>query len=169
MATIFQDSKERAWTLGITFGDVKRVKTLTGHNLARPGRQLPKGSTGEEIINLPEDEQPLYYRLAYDPIVLIDVVFALVEPQAREKGVTDEQFGMAMTPEIFKDVSKKFWEVYYDFFLAAGDQMNAKMIEQVRRARKLMEKEAERISSKIDAAVDKRMEEAIQEIETTIQ
>lgn len=168
MTTIFQDSKDRAWTLGITFGDIKRVLTLVGVNLAKPGRQLPKDIDAVSIADLPDEDQPLYFRLSTDAILLIDVVFALVEPQAKEKGVDAEEFGMSITPAMFADISNKFWEVYHVFFLEAGDMLQAKLIEQVKRARKEMEKRSEQVSQMIDNAVDKKISEAMEEIETTL-
>ena len=163
MATeIFQDSEDRAWAIKLTFGDLKRVLTLTGVNLAKPGKHVSKES---DLTKLDEDSWPTYLRLANDPILLMDVVYSILEPQAKEKKISSENFGQAITPTVFKDMFDKFWRVYHDFFLEAGDQMGAKMVEGVLKMRALEAKQV----SKVDAAMDRAIEEAEKKIEDQIE
>lgn len=169
-AETFTDTHDRVWSIRLNFGDLKRVLTLTGINLAKPGRKVTKES---DLDNLTEEEMPVHLRLASDPILLMDVVYALVEPQAKEKGVSSDQFGEAISPEIFGTVSDMFWRAYQSFFLAAGDTMNAKLVEQIKKLRKEMDRQASKLDQKLDSAIA-RMDEEIerkidQEIETISQ
>lgn len=164
MSCIFQDAKERAWSLSMTYGDIKRVLSLTGVNLCKPGTGK-KVTSEEELESMPEEDLPLYVKLAGDPIMLLDVVYALVEPQAREKGVSSEEFGQSITPSIFGELSDKFWEAYHVFFLESRDLMSAKMVQIVPRLRKEQAKQAEKMDGILDTAMgqlDRKIDEQIQ-------
>ena len=76
----FTDNAGHTWTLSLTFGSAKRVQALLDVNLL----ELEGGSP------------PLLTRLGTDVMLLCDVIFALLKPQADEKDVTDEAWAEAM-------------------------------------------------------------------------
>ena len=167
MATeIFQDSEDRAWAINLTFGDFKRVLTLTEVNLAKPGKHVSKES---DLAKLDEDSWPTYLRLANDPILLMDVVYAILEPQAKEKNISSEDFGRAISAAVFKDMYDKFWRAYHNFFLEAGDQMGAKMVEGVLRMKTLEAKQVGRMDAVMDRAMEEADKKIKEEIETIFQ
>lgn len=82
----FTDNTGRTWTLSVTVGTIKRVRALCGVDLAN-------------IITMESGKTPnvgLLERLASDPVLLVDVLFAVCKPEADAKGITDEEFGRAM-------------------------------------------------------------------------
>jgi len=110
----FNDSAGRTWTLAITVDAVRRVRDLVGVNLARlveprePGRELP-----------------LLTDLADDLILLVDVIYALVKPQADALGVSDEDFGRALGGEAIAAAHEAFWRELADFFRSLRRRPNA--------------------------------------------
>jgi hypothetical protein len=99
----FTDSAGRVWTLQVTVSSIKRVKSLAGVNLC----------------DLNDGEPPLIARLESDLILLFDVIFSLVKPQADAAGVTDEQFAQAMGAPAAGQAVQAFWEELVDFFQSA--------------------------------------------------
>ena len=74
----FTDSAGKTWTVCMTIDSVKRVRDLLNVNLVEPEAGDP----------------PLLTRLGTDEILLCDVVFCLIKPQADVLGVTDEDFAV---------------------------------------------------------------------------
>lgn len=75
------------WTVSIRVGDLKRVKGMTGIDLV-------------SVIEPPkEGEMSLIEKLYNDPVLISDVVYALIQPQAQHKNITSEQFVEDLTGE----------------------------------------------------------------------
>lgn len=74
----FKDTEGRAWTVEITYSTVKRVRSLLNVDImeAVEGKLMPK--------------------LISDPMLLVDVLYCIVKPQADALGVPDEAFGGAL-------------------------------------------------------------------------
>jgi hypothetical protein len=128
----FVDSQGRTWQLALTIDAVKRVRGLLGVNL----------------LELEQGDPPLLTRLGTDVILLCDVIFALVKPEADRVGVTDEQFGAALGGDAILAAQKAFYEELIDFFrrLGRGDLARAS------------EKQQQVINQAV-AAVEKRIDE----------
>lgn len=75
----FKDSKDQQWTVGITVNTVKRVRAALNFDL----------------LATVEDKAALM-RLATDRELLVDVLFAVCEPQAKERGINGEGFAEAL-------------------------------------------------------------------------
>lgn len=100
----FRDATETEWVLSITTGAIKRVLGLTGENLA----------------NMAAGDPPLMTRLGADVILLCDVIYALIKPQADERAVTDEEFGRRLDGAAIARAHAAFWEEIADFFRGIG-------------------------------------------------
>ena len=96
----FTDSEGREWQVSVTVGSIRRVRDLLGVNLS----------------NYLEGEPPLIDRLQRDVVLLGDVLYCLVKPQADERGVSDEKFGSALSAEAFGIAVIVFWEEFSGFF-----------------------------------------------------
>lgn len=150
MSDAFTDARGRKWVLSITYGDVRRVKKLLGLNLASlADRQV----TEEELTKLSVDQLPVFMRLQADPLTMVDVLFSLLQPQADEQGVSDEDFGSSLTPEVFRQATEIFWRLYHDFFLKSGESMKAKMIEGLMRYSGAVEEKTEAMDAKINEMI----------------
>lgn len=109
----FTDNTGRSWSIVMTIGSVKRVRDLLGVNLLEPESGDP----------------PLMTRLGTDEILLCDVIYCLIKPQAEEQGVSDEQFGAALGGEAILSAQKAFYDELIDFFQLRGRKDRAKMME----------------------------------------
>ena len=77
----FQDNQGREWSLAIDTNGVKRVRDLLGVDL------MEIVSKGSDVLE----------RLYYDPVLIVDVLFVLLKPQADAEKITDQSFGEALT------------------------------------------------------------------------
>ncbi|RIK72136.1 MAG: hypothetical protein DCC68_26745 [Planctomycetota bacterium] len=93
----FKDTNGREWLVTLNVAQVKRVRERLGVNLA----DLQEGN--------------LLTRLA-DPVLLVDVLFVLVQPQADENSVTDEQFAASLGGDTLSAASTALLEALCDFF-----------------------------------------------------
>jgi hypothetical protein len=75
----FKDNAGRTWAVAVTVDAVKRVKRLIGVDLLAVGE-------GDQLLQ----------RLADDPVLLVDVVYAICKPDVDAANLTDEDFGRAM-------------------------------------------------------------------------
>lgn len=96
---IFTDSKKADWSLDLTIGSIRRVKQLTGVDLldAKDGRVLVE--------------------LAENPIQTVDVLYAIVQPQAQARGMNDEAFGESLDGDSLRAATDAFIEELVLFFL----------------------------------------------------
>jgi hypothetical protein len=107
----FTDSAGRTWTISIAVDAIKRVQQHCDVNLA----------------DITSGDPPLLTRLEVDLVLLCDVIYALVKPQAEQAGVSDEDFGRALGGDAILAAHDAFWNALSDFFqrLRRADQVRA--------------------------------------------
>ena len=127
----FVDNAGHSWSLDITIGAAKRVKALLGVNLLKPT----------------DGDPPLMTRLGTDLLLLVDVIFVIIKPQADAANVTDEQFGAALGGEAVLAASTAFWDELLDFFQRSGRADHAKALSA---QRQLIDMAIKRIETRID-------------------
>ena len=127
----FTDTAGRTWTVALTIDAAKRVKGLLDVNL----------------LELEAGDPPLLTKLGTDVILLCDVIFALVKPQADAAGVSDEQFGAALGGEVILAAQTAFYEELVDFFRKLGRTDLAKAVDAQRR---MIDLAVRRIETRID-------------------
>ena len=96
----FTDNKGRTWTLEVTVATVKRVRALCKVDLY-------------SIVELDKNNKPsaeLLERLSSDPVLLVDVLFAVCKPQADKLGITDEDFGESMAGDAIEHATTALLE-----------------------------------------------------------
>jgi hypothetical protein len=93
----FKDTNGREWLVTLNVAQIKRVRVRLKINLA----DLQEGN--------------LLVRLS-DPVTLVDVLFVLVQPQAEENSVTDEQFAAGLGGDTLYSASTALLEALCDFF-----------------------------------------------------
>jgi len=138
----FTDSFSQTWTVALNIGAVKRLK----------------GLLGVDIMNLHEGDPPLISRLGTDVILVCDVIFALVKPQADQLGVTDEQFAAGLGGEAILAAHKAFYEELTSFFQNLGRPDMAKAMTTQGR---LIEKAVALATAKIEALNAEKMVETM--------
>jgi len=134
----FTDTAGRTWTLALTIDAAKRVKSLLDVNLLE--LDLPAGKAGA-------GDPPLLTRLGTDVILLCDVIFALVKPQADAAGVSDQEFAAALGGDVVLAAQTAFYEELVDFFRKLGRGDLAKAVDAQRR---MIDLTVARIKTRID-------------------
>ena len=74
----FRDNAGRTWTVAIDVAAIKRVRSLIGYDLLA----VLDGTGTQALVS--------------DPVLLVDVLYALCRPEADRLAVTDEDFGRSM-------------------------------------------------------------------------
>jgi len=113
----FTDNAGRTWTVAMTLDAAKRVKDLLGVNL----------------LDIEGGEPPLISRLGTDEILLCDVIFALIQPQAEAQGVSDREWAAALGGEAILAAQEAFYEELIAFFLLRGRGDRAKALTEQKR------------------------------------
>ncbi|MEN6385313.1 MAG: hypothetical protein ABFD79_08940 [Phycisphaerales bacterium] len=106
----FTDSAGRNWTISLTIDSAKRVRDLLNINLLEPEAGDP----------------PLLTRLGTDEILLCDVLYCMVKPQADSQNITSEQFGQALGGDVILAAHTAFYGEIIDFFQKRGRTDRAK-------------------------------------------
>ncbi|HEV57106.1 MAG TPA: hypothetical protein ENN87_06360 [Phycisphaerales bacterium] len=127
----FADNAGRTWTITLTIDAAKRVKRLLDVNL----------------LELEAGDPPLLTRLGTDVILLCDVIYVLIKPQADAAGLTDEQFGAALGGEAILAAQTAFYEELVDFFRKLGRTDLARAVDAQRR---LIDLAVARIETRIE-------------------
>jgi hypothetical protein len=97
----FTDSAGRTWEVTVNVGAVRRVRDTLGVDLM--------DVAGGDLLD----------RLADDPVLLVDVLYVLVKPQADAKSVSDEDFGRAMVGGVIDEAASALMKELLDFFPSA--------------------------------------------------
>ena len=97
----FKDDAGRTWNLAITAGSAKRVRGLLN---------------GVDILQPQSGNPPLYLAVHRDVILLVDIIFCLVKPEADAQSISDEAFGEAMNGEAVELTYRAFMAELSDFF-----------------------------------------------------
>ena len=148
----FTDNKGRTWTLEVTVATVKRVRALCKVDLY-------------SIVELDKNNKPsaeLLERLSSDPVLLVDVLYAVCKPQADKLGITDEDFGEAMAGDAIEYATNALLEEIIDFFPEAKRVVMQRILSASRRfsdaARKKLEAE---LNDEFENRVVSRLEQLI--------
>ena len=139
----FTDNAGRTWTIDVHVTAIKRVKSLTNVNLLDLG------------------EGKLLEQLSSDPVLLVDVLYALCKPEADARHISDEDFGMAMAGDAIDHATTALLEELVDFFPGWRRQILAKAL---RKLDALKAKALAVISKRLDdPRLDQQLEALLQQ------
>ena len=119
----FKDSKGIIWTIEVNVGAIKRVRALCGIDLLN-------------VITVGEDGKPnteLLDRLSDDPVLLVDTLYAVCQPEIEKRGLTDEEFGMSFDGDALVAAAHALLDGVVDFFPEAKRRMFRKVLTVSRR------------------------------------
>jgi len=94
----FKDNQGRSWQIAVTINTVKRVRSLLDIDLLA----IVDGKLLERLVN--------------DPVLLVDVLYAVVKPYADEEGISDADFGDALAGDAIDAATTALLEGLADFF-----------------------------------------------------
>jgi hypothetical protein len=93
----FKDKSGRIWQIELTYGLMQQIKNDLGFDL---------------LAGNAEDSA----RLSFDIPSFINVLFLCCEDQAKEHGITDQDFGKLFASNVLKDAFEAFRAEHDDFF-----------------------------------------------------
>ena len=131
----FTDNLGRTWTLVVNVAAIKRVRALCGVDL-------------NAIVEIDKDNNPtaeLLERLSTDPVLLVDVLYAVCKTECDQKGVSDEEFGAAMAGDAIEQATAALLDEVVDFFPTAKRAALQKILAATRRIEALAKKKLESI------------------------
>lgn len=126
----FHDTTTQMWKISITVATVKRVRDLIGVDLL-------------EIV-----DGSLLERLMRDPVLLVDVVYAVIKPQADELDITDEEFGERMFGDPIEFATKALLDELVAFCPSPRDRKNLGRV--LEATNQVMDRTRDLIEQKID-------------------
>ncbi len=97
----FSDTQGRPWTITLNVDAIRRVRSVLNINLL-------------EAI-----EGKLLERLITDPVLLCDILFVVIQPEAISKGISDEDFGRSLGGDVLDVATTALLEELVDFFPSA--------------------------------------------------
>jgi hypothetical protein len=128
----FTDNAGRTWKVTINVETIRRVRALLNLNL------------------LDAVEGVLLERLVHDPVLLCDVLFAIVKPEAESRAVADADFGAALAGDSIDQATRALLEELVDFFPRERRRVLSKALEKMkdleRQALKLAEEKLESVN-----------------------
>ena len=139
----FADNAGRTWTVAVNVDAIRRVRNTLDVNL----------------LDAVSDDGQLLERLVVDPILLCDVLYVLVQPQAQAQGVSDEDFGRALGGDALDHATQALLEGLASFFPSAKAALLRKAIAKLRALEHLaIEQAAKQLDSD---ELDRQMRAAI--------
>ena len=148
----FTDNTGRVWTLAVNVAAIKRVRALCGVNLS-------------SIVELDKDNNPdtkLIEQLSTDPVLLVDVLYAVCKNECDQKGISDEEFGMAMSGDAIEHATTALLDEIIDFFPEAKRLAFKKILSATRRFEDIARKRLEAIMS--DGEFEDKMVSALEQL-----
>lgn len=94
----FVDAENRSWSIAIDAPTIKRVRAE---------------ANGIDLMNV---DGPLLEKIGTDPVLLVDLIWAVCRPQAEALSVTDEQFGRALVGDALERAADALMGGIEDFF-----------------------------------------------------
>ena len=129
----FTDNAGRTWMVTVNVAAIKRVRALCGVDL-------------NAIVEMDEKNNPstkLLERLSTDPVLLVDVLYAVCKNEADTQGITDEEFGMAMAGDAIDHATAALLDEVVNFFPEAKRQAFQKILSATRRFEKIAREKLE--------------------------
>lgn len=119
----FTDNAGRTWMISVNVATVKRVRALCDVDL-------------NSIVELDAQNQPntkLLEHLSTDPVLLVDVLYAICKPECDTKNVSDEEFGRSMAGDAIEQATDALLDEIIDFFPEAKRLAFRKILAAARR------------------------------------
>ena len=120
---IFKDRDGREWQIVLNVFQMKRVRAALGLDLVNVIELEKDGTVKVDMID----------KIANDPCLLVDILWVLVQEQAKVLNVTDEQFGTALAGDAIENATKAFLDELVDFFPGARRLFLKKAVELARK------------------------------------
>lgn len=119
----FKDNKGRTWEISLNVLQMKRIRARLGVDLVNVITLDKDGAVKVDLVD----------RIANDPCLLVDILWVLVEEQAKKANVSDAEFGEALAGDAISEATKVFLDELVDFFPAPRRLFLKKTVEVARK------------------------------------
>ena len=119
----FTDNRGRSWQIALSVYEMKRIRAILGIDLVNVITLDRDGNVKVDLVD----------RIANDPCLLVDILWVLVESQAKEEGVSDVEFGSSLSGEAIASATAAFLDELVDFFPGAKRLFLAKAVDLARK------------------------------------
>ena len=102
----FKDNQGRSWQIALNVYEMKRIRALLGIDLVNVITLDKDGAVKVDLVD----------RIANDPCLLVDILWVLVEAEAKEDGVSDVDFGCSLAGKSIEEATQAFLDELVDFF-----------------------------------------------------
>lgn len=153
----FRDNAGREWAITVDLPTASRVMKSKIEFEGEPVKV--------NLLALIDPKSGLTEKMVHDPTMIANIAYAMIQPQAVEKNVSDEDFGRALDVEVIERIYDCIMEEAIDFFCKGPKQASKKkalqkMLEKSRafaeKARTLAEGRIE--TGELDRAIDEVLE-----------
>jgi len=102
--TEFTDAQDRKWQLRLDIAALKRIRARIGQSFMQflaeeLNSTMPPTEGDKQATELDASSQGITYSRLTDPEILAEVIFAIIQPQAEQRGVSFEDFCGALYGE----------------------------------------------------------------------
>lgn len=149
----FKDVNGQEWLLRLDVGKIRDVREL-------------------HQVNLATLDGTAYDRLESDPELLVNVLWSLCKSQAAEKNINEQQFGEALVGDAIDHATSAMLEAIAGFFPKSKREMVQTLAKRTQAIREVgLQKALAKINdpeleTKLQAAMDRKLEADISEILT---
>ena len=133
----FKDNAGRTWAVNLDVNAMRRVRTGAPYSLA--------GKAIHEVLT----------ELSADPVLLCDVIYYIVKPEADARGVSLENFGKELTGEPFEEMVKALTDELVNFTPNSTDRERSRKV--VEAMWNLTEKKRAAAGPMLEKAIEKAM------------
>lgn len=146
MKRTFVDMAERTWTFpALDLAAVKRVKAEVGFDLL----DVADGTAVTQLVG--------------NPLLMCDVVYSVLKPEAEKLGVSEADFASAMGGDSLDNATSAFLETFVDFFPNSRREVLRTALARIKEAEartttaamKLLE--SEQLNQMIDQLINQRL------------
>lgn len=130
----FKDTGGREWTVELTIGSARRVKSLAGVDLLNPHVPAERKGASPKVAGV--------VTLMSDLETLGDVLFAICKPQAEERDVSDEQFADLFNADTVEEATEALRSEMLSFFQRRGHSEKVAVMQKVDQAIQAARREA---------------------------
>ena len=149
----FRDNKGRIWELTINVATMKRVRALCNVDLYKV------------IDDGGEPRSELLTKLYNDPILLVDVIYAVCKPAADRLAVSDIDFGEAMAGDAVDAAANALLDELVGFFPTLKSQAFSKALQATRRF--MSAKQQQLRTMLADPELDKRLDSELARLDAS--
>ena len=126
----FTDAQDRKWQLRLDIAALKRIRARIGQSFMQflaeeLNSTMPPTEGDKQAAESDAASQGITYSRLTDPEVLAEVIFAIVQPQAEQRGVSFEDFCGALYGEACTRALEAFTKELGFFVASLGVKVEA--------------------------------------------